>query len=300
MTEYEDQSVETNGDAAVETDTKVSNKIGDDFPIRFEDESGDSWEYNGEDQHSSETDKTTASEEGSEKESPASEEKPPTSYKIGEKEYTIAEIEAWQKDSQNKDEWSKSNTQKAQELAELRKALEPAVAVIEALKKGEDDEDVETIVDALRDVVGSDRVDALLNFDASKEVEHPAKNELAQMQEKYQQLDVEHKFMNEFVAFAEKHDGMTIKQARKVLSEAEERYNKSGVFLPLDNVYELMQAEKIKRENERLKNKVDPLNTPASGKKAAAVPSAGGKGARSIKEMIENIKNDDRLTGFFT
>ena len=63
--------------------------------------------------------------------------------------YTQSDIESWKKDADNRHSWNKSNTEKAQEIADQRRAVEPLVQLVEKIKESEDFS--ETLMEAIED-----------------------------------------------------------------------------------------------------------------------------------------------------
>jgi len=78
--------------------------------------------YN-ETESSSEVPKEESSSEANEPEG-SEEEKEEYSFELDGKKYSSEDISNWKKDSDNKEEWQKSNTQKAQEIAKVGKLLD--------------------------------------------------------------------------------------------------------------------------------------------------------------------------------
>lgn len=82
------------------------------------------------------------------KEAPAEEEV--TSFELDGKSYSLEELRSHRDDSQNRSEWFKSNTQKAQDVSTERKTLEQEVKKWDALK-----DDTE-LMDTLKDYLGDE------------------------------------------------------------------------------------------------------------------------------------------------
>jgi len=91
-------------------------------------------------------------------------------YVIDGKEYSTEDIQSWMKDSENKTEWQKSNTQKSQDLSAARKALEAELGRWKALRDNSD------LMDAIKDYMG-DEADNHPLFEAENFESLPAEEE---------------------------------------------------------------------------------------------------------------------------
>ena len=67
---------------------------------------------------------TPKSEETQEKEQDNTKEQDEVAFELDGESYSAEDVQAWMKDSQNKEEWQKSNTQKAQDLSKWNKLTE--------------------------------------------------------------------------------------------------------------------------------------------------------------------------------
>lgn len=99
--------------------------------------------------------------------------------------YSQSDIESWKKDADNRHSWNKSNTEKAQEVADQRRALEPMVQLMEQLKQTEDFSD--TLIEAIEDELGKEAGQLFrqsLKMD-NKDLPNPWEAELKEAQEKW-------------------------------------------------------------------------------------------------------------------
>ena len=105
--------------------------------------------------------------------------------------YTLSDIESWKQDADNRHDWSKSNTEKAQQLADQRRAVEPLVQLVEKIKESEDFSD--TLMEAIEDELGKDAGQLFrqtLQMD-NKDLPNPWEAELQQAQEQVAQMEAE-------------------------------------------------------------------------------------------------------------
>lgn len=210
--------------------------------------------------------KQDAKKESKEKESPKEEEKTDgkslkeetksgevKTYSLGDEEFTEEQLREAIKDSKNKKEWQKSNTEKAQEIANTRKALEPLVQLVQKLKdNGETVADIKTIVtDALGDE-SAQLVDYALKFDSSV-YQHP---EVAELREQLTQREANDFIRDELRELRDTH-GLTQEQAEEVQAWAVDKFDKTKQAYSLEDSYMLMNfktlEEKAKEQKKEIK-----------------------------------------------
>lgn len=202
--------------------------------------------------------KSEESDETQESES-TDEEDEPVTYEVSGETYTQEQIEDALVALDNKKEWQTSNTQKAQEVAVNRKAVEPLVQLIERVKSNEGVADI--LKEVLSDELDEDAVKLLDNslaFDTEK-VANPFKDELTSVQSELGQLKAE-KVLNDAKSQLVKDHKLTVRQADKVAQEAFDIFEKSGRLLTLEEAYKQSElySEKIKKQAlKEAENKVD-------------------------------------------
>lgn len=106
---------------------------------------------------------------------------PKVKLRIGEedKEFSHDEIRDAMNNNATNANWKKANTEKAMELADLRKNFDPAVDLTEGLKKLDpNDTDDATLITALTDKFG-DKFTNAMKFDSKLKAVHPLTAELA-------------------------------------------------------------------------------------------------------------------------
>jgi hypothetical protein len=106
-------------------------------------------------------------------------------------QFTVEDIESWKKDADNRHEWSKSNTEKAQEVADQRRAVEPLVQLVEQLNKSEEFKD--TLKEAIEDELGEEAgqlFEQSLKME-NKDLPNPFESELAEAKEKVEMMEAE-------------------------------------------------------------------------------------------------------------
>jgi len=105
--------------------------------------------------------------------------------------YSIDDIESWRKDSMNRHEWSKSNTEKAQQLSDHRRAVEPLVQLIGKVKDNQ--EFAETIQEAIEDELGKEAGQLFaqsLQMD-NQDLPNPYQDQLQETQEQLANVQAE-------------------------------------------------------------------------------------------------------------
>jgi hypothetical protein len=161
--------------------------------------------------------------------------------------YTLSDIESWKKDADNRHSWNKSNTEKAQEIADQRRAVEPLVQLVEKIKESEDFSD--TLIEAIEDELGKDAGQLFrqtLQMD-NKDLPNPWESELKEAQDKVAQMEAQN-VLDQSMAELKSTYSLDNKQTQEVLDYAIERHEKDGRLLTLDEAYKVMNFDKPKEE----------------------------------------------------
>jgi hypothetical protein len=161
--------------------------------------------------------------------------------------YTLSDIESWKKDADNRHSWNKSNTEKAQEIADQRRAVEPLVQLVEKIKESEDFSD--TLIEAIEDELGKDAGQLFrqtLQMD-NKDLPNPWESELKEAQDKVAQMEAQN-VLDQSMAELKSTYSLDDKQTQEVLDYAIERHEKDGRLLTLDEAYKVMNFDKPKEE----------------------------------------------------
>jgi len=197
--------------------------------------------------------------EGKKDEETGEEKEEPTEpiFKIGEKVYTEAEMNKFIEDSANKEEWQKTNTEKAQETAAMRKAVEPVVQLIDKLKGNA--ETVQEIKEILSEVLGEEAksiIDSAFNFDSNEHL-NPFKKELNEALDENAELKGEKAVNNALNELATKHKLSDTKK-KEVNDFWLKKFEETGEILEFEDAYKLMDYEYQKKKAEEKKPPVPP------------------------------------------
>ncbi len=193
---------------------------------------------------------------------------------IAGKEYTEGELQTALENSTNKVDWQKSNTEKAQETAELHKSIQPVIELINKLREDTDlfIEIKEAVVEKFGDEV-KPIFDAAFKFDVDKHP-NPYKTELETEQQKTRELQSEIVLSKEKVTLKELHK-LKNSQVDEVYDFAVDKYNETGTFLSLEDAYKLMDYDvQVKKAGETKKPAIP-----------AVIPKK--KGATTIKKPVK-------------
>tara|TARA_R100001510_G_scaffold38908_1_gene35298 strand:- start:9255 stop:10217 length:963 start_codon:yes stop_codon:yes gene_type:complete len=177
--------------------------------------------------------------------------------------YTLSDIESWKQDADNRHDWSKSNTEKAQQLADQRRAVEPLVQLVEKIKESEDFSD--TLIEAIEDELGKDAGQLFrqtLQMD-NKDLPNPWEAELQQAQEQVAQMEAE-KVLDQSMAELKSTYSLNDKQTQEVLDYAIQKHEQDGRLLTLDEAYKVMNFDKPKGEPESKPKPSVPVNVQKS------------------------------------
>lgn len=177
--------------------------------------------------------------------------------------YTLSDIESWKQDADNRHDWSKSNTEKAQQLADQRRAVEPLVQLVEKIKESEDFSD--TLMEAIEDELGKDAGQLFrqtLQMD-NKDLPNPWEAELQQAQEQVAQMEAE-KVLDQSIVDLRSQYSLSAEEADQVLEYAINTHENSGRLLTLDEAYKVMNFDKPKGEPEPKPKPSVPVNVQKS------------------------------------
>lgn len=174
--------------------------------------------------------------------------------------YSMDDVETWYDDSINRHDWQRSNTEKAQELSEQRKAVQPFVEFVETLKKAGDFS--ETLHEAIEDELGKDAGQQFkLTLQADNtDLPNPYDAENKALQGELDDINAQIS-LNESMAELKNNYGLDDDKAQKVLDHAVHISETTGRFLALDEAYKVMKFDEPEptKDQQRVKPSV-PVN----------------------------------------
>lgn len=201
-------------------------------------------------------------------------------------QFTVEDIESWKKDADNRHEWSKSNTEKAQEIADQRRAVEPLVQLVGQLNKSEEFRD--TLKEAIEDELGEEAgqlFEQSLKME-NKDLPNPFESELAEAKEKLEMMEAE-KVLDQSMSDLQAQYSLKSEQVQKVLDYAINAHEETGRLLTLEEAYKVMSFDKPKVE------------TPIKAKPSVPVNVQKKVGVKSDKQSkITNYEDIDVATFF--
>lgn len=201
-------------------------------------------------------------------------------------QFTVEDIESWKKDADNRHEWSKSNTEKAQEVADQRRAVEPLVQLVEQLNKSEEFKD--TLKEAIEDELGEEAgqlFEQSLKME-NKDLPNPFESELTEAREKVEMMEAE-KVLDQSMSNLQTQYSLKSEQVQEVLDYAINAHEESGRLLTLEEAYKVMSFDKPKVE------------TPVKAKPSVPVNVQKKVGVKSDKQSkITNYEDIDVATFF--
>jgi len=195
--------------------------------------------------------------------------------------YSKSDIESWKKDSDNRHEWNKSNTEKAQRIADQRRAIEPMVQLISKLKESEDFS--EAIIEAVEDELGKD-VGQLLKQTLEGDTDgipNPLADELKEANDKLAQMEAQ-RALDASMAELKSTYELSDEDAQSVLDFAIDKHEKDGRLLTLEEAYKVMNFDKQKPKEETPKKKP---SIPVSVKKDVGVKSDVAKKPQTYDDV---------------
>ena len=209
---------------------------------------------------STETAQQTESTNIPDKESPADE--PEQTDAVSKSIYEMAdgskvteeEILTWKKDADNRHDWNKSNTEKAQEVASQRRAIEPFIQLVEKFKTSEDF--AETLKEAVEDELGEEAgqlFEQSLKMD-NKDLPNPYESELTEAKEQLEQIKSQ-QALDQSLTDLKSTYKINESKAQEVLDYAIKTHEETGRLLTLDEAYKVMNFDKAVAEPKTAKPK---------------------------------------------
>jgi len=201
-------------------------------------------------------------------------------------QFTVEDIESWKKDADNRHEWSKSNTEKAQEVADQRRAVEPLVQLVEQLNKSEEFRD--TLKEAIEDELGEEAgqlFEQSLKME-NKDLPNPFESELTEAKEKVEMMEAE-KVLDQSMSNLQSQYSLKSEQVQEVLDYAINAHEETGRLLTLEEAYKVMSFDKPK------------IETPVKAKPSVPVNVQKKVGVKSDKQSkVTNYEDIDVATFF--
>jgi len=158
--------------------------------------------------------------------------------------YSIDDIESWRKDSLNRYEWSKSNTEKAQSLSDQRRAVEPLVQLIDKVKDNQDF--AETIQEAIEDELGKEAGQLFaqsLKMD-NQDLPNPYQDQLQEAQEQLANVQAEVELDRSLSDLRSKFS-LKDEEIDKVLDFAVQQQQDYNKLLTPEEAYKIMNFDKV-------------------------------------------------------
>lgn len=193
--------------------------------------------------------------------------------------FSTEDIELWRTDSVNRHEWQKSNTEKAQQLSDQRRAVEPLVQLVDKLKESE--EFSETLKEAIEDELGKEAgqlYEQSLQMD-NKDLPNPYESELTEAREKLEAMESERELersMSELRSTYKLND----KQVQEVLDFAVSNFEKTDRVLTLEEAYKVMNFNKAPAPEPKSKPSV-----PVNVKKNVGIKADTNKKASTYEDI---------------
>jgi len=195
--------------------------------------------------------------------------------------YSIDDIESWRKDSLNRYEWSKSNTEKAQSLSDQRRAVEPLVQLIDKVKDNQDF--AETIQEAIEDELGKEAGQLFaqsLKMD-NQDLPNPYQDQLQEAQEQLANVQAEVELDRSLSDLRSKFS-LKDEEIDKVLDFAVQQQQDYNKLLTPEEAYKIMNFDKVQSKPVEAKPKP---SVPVNIKKNVGMKGDAQKKASSYEDI---------------
>mgnify|MGYP003131995472 FL=1 len=193
--------------------------------------------------------------------------------------FSTEDIELWRTDSVNRHEWQKSNTEKAQQLSDQRRAVEPLVQLVDKLK--ESGEFSETLKEAIEDELGKEAgqlYEQSLQMD-NKDLPNPYESELTEAREKLETIESERELERSMSQLRSTYE-LNDTQVQEVLDFAVSNFEKTDRVLTLEEAYKVMNFNKAPAPEPKPKPSV-----PVNVKKNVGIKADTNKKASTYEDI---------------
>ena len=198
-------------------------------------------------------------------------------------EYTQEDVGQWFKDSINKADWNKSNTEKAQEVAEMRKKVEPLVQFIDKIKGNT--EGLDTIKQYLTDEYGNETTsvfDALL----SGEIEDPRENTISELQSELDSIKGQAVLQDSINMVKSKYNADE-ESVQRAVDYAVSKMEDDGQFISVEDAFKLLKYDEMNRQEKVSAIKRKPVPPSVVNKTQGAKEISSKKSGTDAYEDID-------------
>ena len=198
-------------------------------------------------------------------------------------EYTQEDVGQWFKDSINKADWNKSNTEKAQEVAEMRKKVEPLVQFIDKIKGNT--EGLDTIKQYLTDEYGNETTsvfDALL----SGEIEDPRENKISELQSELDSIKGQAVLQDSINMVKSKYNADE-ESVQRAVDYAVSKMEDDGQFISVEDAFKLLKYDEMNRQEKVSAIKRKPVPPSVVNKTQGAKEISSKKSGTDAYEDID-------------
>lgn len=199
--------------------------------------------------------------------------KEPVKIKVGDEELSEEEVKEALKSHKNKNEWDKSNAEKARELAVARTGLKAMTTFIEKLRSS--GERLPYIKEAFMEEFGDEfetTFEEALKADLSN-IKDPRDDELAALKAEKAAIENEKEIKAEKKELAEKFK-LNDEQTDEVYAFAVKKFEETGQALSLEEAYKLMDYDKALERAAEAEKKAKEAKKPTPPKIPSTRPGA--------------------------
>lgn len=198
---------------------------------------------------------------------------------IGDVTYSKDQIAEAVKAMNDRDNWQKTNTQKAQDVAALHKAISPVVETLKGITGNQEVRD--EIRAVIADILGDEQAkqfDEAIKYDPNKQVDDPLAEQLTAKTKEYD--DYKAQVEGEKIVQAEAKElrhkyRLSDKQSDEVVAFADKRFQETGSVLTLDEAYRIMHYDEVKAKADEKKSPKPP-EPPVKGAAAQTIKKQAG------------------------
>lgn len=198
-------------------------------------------------------------------------------------EYTQDDIDSWFKDSVNKHEWNKSNTERAQEVAEMRKKVEPLVQFIDKIKGNT--EGLDTIKQYLNDEYGQD-VTSVFDAVLSGEIDDPRENTIYELQNELDSIKGQSILQDNINMVRSKYNADE-ESVQRAVDYAVSKMEDEGQFISVEDAFKLLKYDELNRQEKVSAIKRKPVPPSVVNKTQGAKEISSKKSGTDAYEDID-------------
>jgi len=206
----------------------------------------------------------------------------PATVMVGDQEYTVDEINDAFDSHKNKTDWNKTNTEKAQKIADQRKSVEPMVQMVKMFNNNKDF--TELLMDSIEDELGEEGKSLFENVLKADPGVNPYKSQLEEVQHDRDIMQAD-ATLNKAKSELKSKFKLKDNKVNDVVDFAVKTHEETGRLISLEEAYKVLDYDTLKAKSE--KNKPKPPQLANKDRGAAAIHTSDKKAGTANYDDVD-------------